>query len=108
MQTGNVLLQATKNPVVTSELTAGNTINAFLLTSILGLLIYIWKDNKASATEKHKDIIALIDTVKEEQDEIKKKQIAHDFQLYALNVAINLVQGKPYNYDNATIPKTKE
>lgn len=91
--------------VILEELTSGSKLISALLTVIAGLLVYIWQDNKKNSEQKHRDIVGLIDAVKEEQDDIKKKQMAHDFQIYALNVAINLVQGKPYNYDNTKVPE---
>lgn len=92
--------------VVAEDITAGSKLIGALLSVIIALILYIWKDNKKNAEQKHNDIIILIDTLKEEQDEIKKKQVSHEFQLYALNVAINLIQGKPYNYDS-TSPKNQ-
>jgi len=97
------LLQVVAKPIVSSELTAGNVLNGTLLTGIIGLLIYIWQDNKKNTEKKHQDVIVLVETVQKEQLELKKKQQEYDYQLLALNAAINLAQGKPWNYDNTKI-----
>lgn len=98
-----LLLQTTVTGTV-DIVPLGTWIIGGLLSLIAGLIIYIWHDNKNQADDKHKDIVALITRLDIRQTVLEEEQKSQKFQIVALNGAINAMQGKPFNYDNTSLP----
>lgn len=74
-----------------------------LLTIITGLIIYIWSESKKESQTKHNDLIDIMNKFEDRQKEVEKQQAIQRLQIIGLNGTLNVIQGKPLNYDNTAV-----
>lgn len=67
---------------------------AWLLGLIVVLIGIIWRSNESKASERHQDIMTLIQGISNRQDHLEDKQRIQEYDIIALKTIVRLLQGK--------------